>query len=400
VFWLMFGGFNLAFFMMHLTGLRGMPRRVSTYPEGIGWDRLNMLSTIGAFILAAGIALFIVDFFRHRRVGPPAGRNPWGAATLEWLYPVVTPGYNFRAIPQIRSREPLWDQPELTQGDPAMLRGALRACPDHRRETIGCDPVSGAPIQIVRLPHPTWFPLISAFGLAVLFTATLASVYWICAVGAVIALIGLTGWAWEPSDSGVTRDSGLDGLRLPVNIVDRRSHLYHGVAGTLLISFALYASILFAGLYLWNTQPQAADATARPDAIYAWGALIGAAVTALFSAAANHSAVRARFGQAAILDCGLGLSALITGAALAASLLGVDPWVTAFGAVGWAMVVFVCAYLVVTAYWAFFNALRKAVGAVRPGQTLPDFLLASFAQAAAVMTAGAAAAFLVLGALS
>jgi len=60
----------------------------------------------------------------------------------------------------------------------------------------------------------------------------------------------------------------------------------------------------------------------------------------------------------------------------------------------------VCAYLVVTAYWAFFNALRKAVGAVRPGQTLPDFLLASFAQAAAVMTAGAAAAFLVLGALS
>ena len=103
----------MTFLLMHVTGLRGMPRRVATYPEGIGWDRLNMLSSIGSYILAAGIALFIYDFFRTLRRGPPAGRNPWGAGTLEWLYPTVTPGFNFHAIPPVRSREPLWDQPEL-----------------------------------------------------------------------------------------------------------------------------------------------------------------------------------------------------------------------------------------------------------------------------------------------
>ena len=77
VFWLMFIGFNVTFFMMHLTGLRGMPRRIASYPEGLGWDRLNMLSSIGSYILAAGVVLFVFDFFWHQRHGLRARRNPW-----------------------------------------------------------------------------------------------------------------------------------------------------------------------------------------------------------------------------------------------------------------------------------------------------------------------------------
>ncbi|SDW67157.1 cytochrome c oxidase subunit I [Roseicitreum antarcticum] len=396
-FWLMFSGFNLAFFMMHLTGMRGMPRRIATYPEGIGWDRLNMLSSIGSYILAAGIAVFIFDFFRHRWRGPAAGRNPWGAATLEWLYPPQAPGYNFRAIPTVHSREPLWDQPELTRGDPEALPGALReTAPDHRRETLGCDPVSGAPIQILRLPHPSWSPLILAVGLALVFVLVLAGQYvWVTA-GAVIALIGLTMWVWEPSDSGVHRDTGLPGLRLPVNIVDRRSHLYFATTGTLLISFALYASILFAGLYLWNTQPQISATTAAPDMAAAIGALVGGGLLALLAWGANRLACAQRRVGAALMDLLCVLAAATTAVALGLALMPVDPFASAFGAMGWTLGAFVAVYLVVVCYWALFNALRKLAGAVRPGQTLPDMLLSTFANGVAVMVIGAASVFLML----
>ena len=164
VFWLMFTGFNVTFLLMHLTGLRGMPRRIATYPEGIGWDRLNLLSTLGAYILAAGVLLFVVDVFRHRRVGPHAGRNPWGAGTLEWLYPLPNPNFNFHAIPPIPSREPAsGTQPELT--DRRVTSGWRAFLRRHGRQPAGDrsaatrspeEPIPRSP----GLPHPTRIPLI------------------------------------------------------------------------------------------------------------------------------------------------------------------------------------------------------------------------------------------------
>ncbi|HEY7764302.1 MAG TPA: cytochrome c oxidase subunit I, partial [Aestuariivirgaceae bacterium] len=112
VFWLMFVGFNLSFFPMHVTGLMGMPRRIWTYPDDLGWGGLNALSTIGAYILAAGILLFLIDLaFKFRRTFGVAG-NPWKAGTLEWLPSDV---YSTRSIPHVASREPLWDQPRLVE---------------------------------------------------------------------------------------------------------------------------------------------------------------------------------------------------------------------------------------------------------------------------------------------
>jgi cytochrome c oxidase subunit I+III len=396
-FWLMFAGFNLAFFMMHLTGLRGMPRRVATYPEGIGWDRLNMLSTIGAFILAAGVAVFIWDVFRHRRVGIPAGRNPWGAATLEWLYAPVTPGYNFRAIPRVTSREPLWDQPELTDRPAARIDGALRRHPDHRRETMGCDPVTGEPLQILRLPHPTWFPLIAATGLAILFAATLAGVYWLCGVGAAIALIGVTGWVWEPSDSGVSRDIGIEGLRLPVNAVDKRSHLHVGVIGSNLILYALFFSLLFAGLYLWNTQPGFAERTARPARMFALLSFGISVAGFALSWMTGRAAGRASLWMSGVLNLLLAGVLATLAYTLGRALWPVDPWSTAFASVGWAMGAYLGALIAVAFYWALFNALRKIAGAVHPAQGLPDLLLGSYGKAVSVMALVTAAAFLFAG---
>src|SRR3546814_4902130 len=82
-FWLLFTGFNVAFLPMHLTGLLGMPRRVFTYPEGLGWDGLNMVSTVGAFVFALGVAVVVVDMLRPRGRQPYCTRNPWNAGTLE-----------------------------------------------------------------------------------------------------------------------------------------------------------------------------------------------------------------------------------------------------------------------------------------------------------------------------
>jgi len=211
-FWLMFSGFHITFFLMHLTGLRGMPRRVATYPEGIGWDRLNMLSTIGNYILAAGVLVLVWDFIHHRKTGPIAKRNPWGASTLEWLYPPIAPGHNFHAIPRISSREPLWDHPHLLQNEAHEIEGILRGAPHGQRETVGCHPVTGEPIQIVRLPGHNWIPMWNAFFITVAAIAMLASAYVIAAAAMVATLICFGVWAWEPAQTGQTLDIGSEGV--------------------------------------------------------------------------------------------------------------------------------------------------------------------------------------------
>ncbi|WP_121629223.1 cytochrome c oxidase subunit I [Tropicibacter alexandrii] len=392
VFGLMFVGFNVTFLLMHITGLRGMPRRVATYPEGLGWDRLNMLSSIGSYILAAGIVLFVYDFFRSRRHGPIAPRNPWGAGTLEWLYPPVAPGFNFHAIPPVHSREPLWDQPDLLEAEAHEVEGVMHGLRDGRRETVGCDPVSGAPLYILRLPHPTWVPMIAALGMALLFGATLASAYWLSGVGAVIALAAFAVWAWEPSDSGVTRDAGM-GHDLPVNVVDRRSHMHVALVGTMLVLMALFASLVFGLLYLWNIRPDAAAAVARPEALTAGlGGLCGLGV-ALAGQMTRRAALADRFGITTVLSLLTAALAIAAAGLLGLSLGPVDPWVSALGATLWAIVAFTGLVLFALVFWALFNAARRTARRVGPGQSMPDFNLATLAKGAGLMVVVAAALF-------
>ena len=81
-FWLFFIGFNVTFLIMHWTGLIGMPRRVYTYDTGLGWDMPNLVSSIGSFIMAVGVATILLDIVLHFRFGVPAPKNPWNADTL------------------------------------------------------------------------------------------------------------------------------------------------------------------------------------------------------------------------------------------------------------------------------------------------------------------------------
>jgi cytochrome c oxidase subunit 1 len=108
-FWLFMIGLNLAFFPMHILGLLGMPRRQYTYPAGLGWDGLNLASTIGAFILALGVLVFLFNFWISIRQPATAPNDPWDAFTLEWATSSPPPVYNFATIPVVRSRRPMWD---------------------------------------------------------------------------------------------------------------------------------------------------------------------------------------------------------------------------------------------------------------------------------------------------
>ena len=107
-FWLMLIGFNLTFFPMHITGILGMPRRIYTYATGQGWDVLNLMSTVGAFIIAVSVLAFMINFVISARRKVPAGNDPWDAATLEWATTSPPPAYNFDTIPPVKGRDALW----------------------------------------------------------------------------------------------------------------------------------------------------------------------------------------------------------------------------------------------------------------------------------------------------
>ena len=132
-FWTMFIGFNLAFFPMHILGFLGMPRRIYTYPSGLGWDNLNLISTLGGMLFAVGTGITLLNWFHARWWGKPAGPNPWDADSLEWATTSPPPEYNFAAIPVVASRHPLWDQNPLPEasvnGDDATQPGPEGALP-------------------------------------------------------------------------------------------------------------------------------------------------------------------------------------------------------------------------------------------------------------------------------
>jgi heme/copper-type cytochrome/quinol oxidase subunit 3 len=117
-FWLMLIGFNLTFIIQHFLGLAGMPRRVFTYPDLPGWGWMNMISTIGAFFMAAAALLFVWNLAASLLHGKAAGDNPWNAWTLEWAATSPPPHENFHQLPPIRSRRPLWDDSNRDRPDP------------------------------------------------------------------------------------------------------------------------------------------------------------------------------------------------------------------------------------------------------------------------------------------
>jgi cytochrome c oxidase subunit 1 len=186
-FWLMLIGFNLTFFPMHILGLNGMPRRVYTYPEGLGFETLNRVETAGSLILALSFLVFIVNIIKTWRGHPNAPADPWNGATLEWSIPSPPQEWNFNEIPVINSRDPVW-QLKREHGGPL---------PEPPR-------VSGKGIH---LPAPSYWPLVTAIGVLGIFVGVMLLPevgLWGIAAGLVILFFGVFNWVFEKGYSEVT----------------------------------------------------------------------------------------------------------------------------------------------------------------------------------------------------
>ena len=199
-FWVMFVGFNLAFLPMHLTGLHGMPRRIYTYPPGMGWTALNLITTIGAFLFAFGVLLLLVNIVVSRRRAALAGANPWDAPTLEWSVPSPPPPYNFAVIPTVASRHPLWEERLREAAEGSRVQEGMLL--DRGRETIATTPLDGSPDLILKMPGDTVVPFVLTVGMTAGFVGLLVHLWWLAGAGAAVAAISVIVWLWPRRSLG------------------------------------------------------------------------------------------------------------------------------------------------------------------------------------------------------
>jgi cytochrome c oxidase subunit 1/cytochrome c oxidase subunit I+III len=205
-FWLMFAGFNIGFFPMHLSGVMGMRRRVYTFLAGDGLTTLNLITSLGSFLLALGVLVTLINFARSWRAGNTAGDNPWAADTLEWSVPSPPPSYGFLRLPTVRSLHPLWDDHDEF-ADPRDERVL-----DHGRQTLSTSPIDARPEAITQGEPETILPLLLALVITFAFAALLGKGLAAFGVGAAAAAISTAAWLWPAYASRKERRRAQDGV--------------------------------------------------------------------------------------------------------------------------------------------------------------------------------------------
>ncbi|HMD37623.1 MAG TPA: cbb3-type cytochrome c oxidase subunit I, partial [Vicinamibacterales bacterium] len=207
-FGLMFVGFNLTFFPMHILGLQGMPRRVYTYRPDMGWNAPNLLASVGAAFTAAAVIAFLIDVVRARRVGVIAPDNPWQAGTLEWATTSPPPAPNFVPLPTVAGREPVWDNPP---NQPVVV--GLRS---DVRDVLVTHVIDAEPDHRVEFPDPSAWPLATALASTALFIGSIFTP-WAVVYGALPLFATMTGWFWPKSaDEGGTQPWPIRQRTLPL----------------------------------------------------------------------------------------------------------------------------------------------------------------------------------------
>jgi len=365
-FWLAFIGFNVAFLPMHMTGLRGMPRRVFTYEADLGFDTLNLVSTIGAFVLAAGIAVICIDALRPKGREPYPQRNPWSANTLEWVQEMPGKPWGIRSIPEVDSRYPLWDQPNILR-DIDEGRFYLPDAEEGRRETIVTTIIDAAPLQCQRLPGPSFVPLVGALTLGGFF---IFGTYhrWSLAVASLVVAIGVfCHWLWTATAEHPEKERkniGL-GLSLPLYMAGWRSVSWWAVLITMLAVATAFVCLVFGYFFFWTIHDDfPPDPSQGPHDGWI------AAGTALLLAA-WASTVLARRGNRAgrAFPVYVALAAAVAGAALGAIALlagpwaaGLDPTAHVYPAIVWLLVIWCALHAAVGIVMLGFCIVARAAG--------------------------------------
>ena len=203
-FWLMLIGFNMTFGPMHILGLQGMPRRIQTYPASLGLAFWNMVATVGAFIIAISVLVFLVNAIASFRKPRQMEADPWDARTLEWATSSPPPDHNFEEIPVVHALDDLWHRKYAEteggrvvpvaaggSGEGATLAGSHSDVEGHG------DGHGGG--HAIHMPSPSYFPVVAALGLPVIGYGLVFAMPAVIVVGVAITLAGFFGWALEPS---------------------------------------------------------------------------------------------------------------------------------------------------------------------------------------------------------
>ena len=321
---LIFVGFHGTFLAMHWVGLLGQRRRIWTYAAEDGWTTINLISSIGGFIMAFGLAIVLIEVVLNFFVAVRGRRNPWNAGTLEWAMTTPPTSYNFASLPHVDRRDPLHGDPGLTVRL-AQGRGYLGTPRHGRRETLTVEAARGTPEYIVVYPGNTRLPMIMAAVTGLFFLSILLKLYWV----APVAMTGVAALAWRWVWSlGRRRDLGPEDAGLGISLphageVDRAP----GWWGTLFLLVAdavLFGSLIFGYAFLFTVAPGwPPPEWLEPSRLELAGGLAGAVVAAAGMRAAIRRNRRGGSSWPGLVVAGAGVVTLLL--ALVALLLRIPP---------------------------------------------------------------------------
>jgi cytochrome c oxidase subunit I+III len=316
VFWLMFGGFQVTFLPMHLTGLMGMPRRVYTYLPGSDLALVNLVSTAGAFILGAGVLLFLFDLARNFRFATEdnAG-NVYGGGTLEWL---PTGLYSTRSIPVVRSRDPLWDDAKLGE-DVEAGRYFLPGAPTGHRETLITSPLRAEPEYLQIMPGPSAWPLFAAVFTAGFFLLLTVQASGVAMASGVLAIVCVVRWMWDTDRPVAVGQADVGaGIVLPTYVVGSRTHGWWAMTILLVVVGMVWVMTVFSWFFLHGVKP--AFWRPAPDSGWVWAIAAGYAAAAALALLSRRLMARPKstlWGSPAML---------VSAALVLAAAYGCDAW--------------------------------------------------------------------------
>jgi cytochrome c oxidase subunit I+III len=366
-FWLVFIGFNMTFFMMHLTGLLGMPRRIFTYRGDEGWNWLNLLSSVGSFVMTIGFALVVIDIIVQLRFGRRVRRNPWDSTTLEWAMPIPPAPYAFASIPRVGAETegvaPGKLAAQLARGD-----GYLGFTRNGWQETLGVHMTSGEPEQLIVLPRATYLPLVTALVTCAAVLAMLFKFY-LLSLGFAFVTFGLFIYAGQ--SAGHTRDYGPlpvgRGVSVPPHTEVAGAPAWLALICTLVANGTLFTSLVFGTFYLWIAAPNwPAAVTPEPSRLLAVVTVIALAVAAVAARGSLRAATAEHYPHRWI-----GVAVLALAIAIAADvtlIAGVTPRPTehALGATAAALLTYVGIHAGIGLLFLISNVLRIGAGFISP----------------------------------
>jgi cytochrome c oxidase subunit 1 len=195
-FWLMFFGMNLTFGPMHMIGLQGQPRRMYVWTEnraGEGFFNIgfwNMVASIGSFVLAFGILLFLINIYYTWRKGPVSPLDPWDARSLEWMTTNPPKEHNFDAIPTVHHLDEFFHRKYEEDEETGEIKQVRTA------EDILAEQTANAESHI-HMPSPSYWPLVLSVAI---FIVGIGVIYnrFVAVVGALGILLAMYGWSLEP----------------------------------------------------------------------------------------------------------------------------------------------------------------------------------------------------------